>query len=342
MRKIFTLVLLIIVININAQIDLTFGTNGHPTIGNIDKDDYPSFMIPTLDNAFLVGDYDMYNSPATINLVKIKANGMVDSSFAGGMFQYTVLPGNIGGFYDAIQQADSSYLVFGNYGMPGSITTNFVIKLDKNGVLDYTYNVDGKITYSMSPIIGVARSAMIDNDGSILVAGAYTTGFALDELYITRFDSNGFIDNSFATNGLQTLNVYDSSACFPVKIFRPDNLHYLILIRVYNNGNRMLYVRLNNNGSIDSTFGINGIFTLPWINKTYLQGVTIYNNNCYLFGGGFVNPVTQKGKSFIAKTDFIGQLDTSFGTSGIDTNIIDTSYYFSISGLEIDAGGNYL
>lgn len=47
-----------------AQIDPSFGSNGHFTFGTLDKDDYPSFIKPTLDNAFIVGDYEMHTTPA--------------------------------------------------------------------------------------------------------------------------------------------------------------------------------------------------------------------------------------------------------------------------------------
>lgn len=342
MKTIYTLLLLAFSFTAFAQLDPGFGTNGHRTLGTIDKDDYPSFITPTLDNAFLVGDYDPNSIPARAMLIKIKADGSTDVTFANnGVFEYNFLPGTIGGFYDVIQQADSSYLVFGNYGIPGISTTNLIIRIDQNGVLDNTYNIDGKITLNLTPLIGAARTAMVDNNGSILVAGAYTTGFALDECYVCRFDANGFLDSSFATQGILTWNLFDSSACFPVKIFQPDNLHYLLAVRIYNNGNRTLLIRLHNNGSIDSTFGNNGIVTMPWINQTNLIGVKLHNNYCYYYGS-FRNLNATKSKTYLYRTDFSGQLDLSFGTGGIDTSVVDTLYEYAASGLEIDANGNFL
>lgn len=342
MKTIYTLLLIAFSFTAFAQLDPRFGTNGHRTLGTIDKDDYPSFITPTLDNAFLVGDYDPNSIPARAMLIKIKADGSTDVTFANnGVFEYNFLPGTSGGFYDVIQQADSSYLVFGNYGIPGISTTNLIIRIDQNGVLDNTYNIDGKITLNLTPLIGAARTAMVDNNGSILVSGAYTTGFALDECYVCRFDANGFLDSSFATQGILTWNLFDSSACFPVKIFQPDNLHYLLAVRIYNNGNRTLLIRLHNNGSIDSTFGNNGIVTMPWINQTNLIGVKLHNNYCYYYGS-FRNLNATKSKTYLYRTDFSGQLDLSFGTGGIDTSVVDTLYEYAASGLEIDANGNFL
>lgn len=338
MKQIFTIIFLVFSLASYAQIDLGFGANGHATLDIGGNNNYPNFMRPTLDNGFIVSDYDMNSGSAF--LVKFNANGKVDSSFAGGMFEYLFPNGTFGGFYEIIQQADSSYLVFGNYGDAVNIIVNLVIRIDKDGVLDASYNVDGKITHNLSPLLAGGKVSMLDSDGKILIAGFYETGFGQNEMFISRYNSAGFVDNTFGINGVRTMNVYSSASFLPKVLFRSDPQHYMIVGWMYNNGNEILFVRFNNDGKVDSSYGVNGVKSLSGFDYVGLTGVKVRGASCYLFGTS-TSPQTLKGKSYVLKTNYDAQVDINFGTGGIDTNLLLSSHDHHASGLEIDPNGNY-
>jgi len=125
-------------------------------------------------------------------------------------------------------------------------------------LLDESFANNGKLQY-FNPIGGAGANCMIlQNDNSILIGGYAGTGYKTDWL-IQRYDLDGNLDSSFATLGMWTLycNEYESS--ISDLVITHDNK----IIAAANCSDTFSLIRLNENGLIDSSFGIAGRTKIP-------------------------------------------------------------------------------
>ncbi len=136
---------------------------------------------------------------------------------------------------------------------------------------------------------------------------------------------DGILDTSFGINGVVKTdinNLYDVFTAFTVQ----DDGKIIV---VGNNASgstankESIIVRYNENGSLDTSFGTNGIIVAAF-STAYdtLNAVEVQNDGKIVVGG-------YDGLDFIlARYTTSGQLDPSFGTNGI----VRTNYYTSVLG----------
>jgi len=189
-----------------------------------------------------------------------------------------------------------------------------VIRYNLDGSLDTSFNGTGIV---VSNVGGYVQGLAVGNDGKILVVGFAT---------LVRFNTDGSLDSSFGSGGVVSIPVARNSnpAAFAVAI-QNDNK-----IVVAGSTNGMTAWRFNANGSVDTTFGAGGAITLSF-GKTAtsralaltLQSITVNDiTEQRIVLGGWANSGTKPTKSSgydnfaLARLTAVGQLDTSFGSSG--------------------------
>jgi uncharacterized delta-60 repeat protein len=127
------------------------------------------------------GNFTTYNGAPAAKLIRLNADGSVDSSFQMGS-------GLIGQVQEITLLSDGSMLIGGrNMTSYNGVTVSSIFKLSSTGTLDqnFTSNI-GSITGGVSHIKQLA-------DGKFVATGTISGG-------ILKFDSNGAIDSTFATN----------------------------------------------------------------------------------------------------------------------------------------------
>jgi len=191
-------------------------------------------------------------------------------------------------------------------------------KTDKNGILDNTFGTNGKVTtaigHSESP-----QDIVIQGDGKIIVVGEANVvstpnspgtyvGFAV------RYNSNGTVDTSFATNGIYKLT---SSKQFLSVMVLPNGSIVLGGNTSINNEYLAILVKLDSNGTEDTQFGINGVLSLTSVNYKFSMGEAVLLNDGKIFCVGLeYSDILNHSKSTYCKIDSQGNFDTTFGTNG--------------------------
>lgn len=206
------------------------------------------------DGKILVfGSFNSVNGTWSPNMVRLNANGSVDTTF------------NIGtGFFGETTafalQSDGKYVVGGNFSYFNGVSKEKMVRLNPDGVLDTSFNI--KTVYSSSGnITGFVNSGPINDiaiqpDKKIIIAGAslYLNG-NVSRKSIVRFNADGTTDYSFQlnynTNYYPTKMVYDAaegSIYFRVegKIKKCDNTGKIITT----------YKDLNIEGDVDGDFNL--------------------------------------------------------------------------------------
>ncbi len=103
--------------------------------------------------------------------------------------------------------------------------------------------------------LDIARAAAVQSDGKIVVSG-YSDVAGDENVIVTRFNQDLSLDTTFGSNGFVSFDVSDNanSRAYSIGIQADDG----ILIAPGNIITAVSLVRLNSDGSIDSTFGTAG------------------------------------------------------------------------------------
>jgi uncharacterized delta-60 repeat protein len=205
------------------------------------------------------------------------------------------------------------------------------------GDLDPTFGVDGRV---ISPNLG-ADSVAIQPDGKIVTAGSLGYG----SIVVARFTPDGALDPTFDGDG----KAFASAEGYQCTIALAPNGK--IVVAVSDKTGRVdppitfVLLRFNSNGSLDTTFGGNGV-TTPSFNG--YPNASAYNVAVQADGKivavGFVRTSLAFYKSAVARFNDDGGIDTSFSGDGlavgpdVDANNFESAVAIRPDGKIVAAG----
>jgi len=127
----------------------------------------------------------------------------------------------------------------------------------------------------------------------------------------------GVLDVSFGTNGVKGID-YNSGSDESFATALQSDGKILVGGRTDNNNNSTdaLLVRLNSDGSIDSSFGTAGRVVTNISNQDLIKGIVVQPDGKIIAGGFYI---TDDGHYFVMRLNADGSFDNTFGSAGIDT-----------------------
>ncbi len=210
------------------------------------------------------------------------------------------------------------------------------------GLLDTSFSGDGKSTFNAGGDTE-ARAVVIQPDGKILVAGSggNSPGNGRD-FVVARYLVNGELDPSFDGDGIATkgLTGTDEASCIALQ---PDGK---ILVGGYytigTGGEFLAVVRLNDDGSADTGFGLNGQNFISLDGETpthsFATGIAVQPNGSIVVSGTVGSGFSQVDLA-VVRFDPGGAVDATFGTEGISTqDFIAAPNYGNALALQGDGG----
>ncbi len=256
--------------NFDGSPDLTFAKSGSTSVpvgGNI----YAVTGVAIQSDNKIVGVGGPLN-PATgrweFFVFRLQGSGELDPSFAGTGSVFTpVTPGGGDDRATGVAiQPDGKIVVAGRARslMPGANYDFALVRYLSDGELDETFGDGGKVTF---PLLddNLGRKVVIQPDGKIVIAG-YTceelTGVSTEYCYfgVARVDAGGVLDPSFGGTGKLHTDVGDG---FPYDVaLQADNKIVAVGVHRFNadlTAANTVLVRYQPDGSLDTTFGVNGI-----------------------------------------------------------------------------------
>lgn len=221
---------------------------------------------------------------------------------------YGGLPGTgvTAGFDDAIFsiqiQNDGKYIVGGQFASYKGLSQNRLIRINPDGTKDTSFDVASGFNNNVN-VIG------LQNDGKLLVGGVFTNYQGESQNYLIRLNTDGSKDTSFAigtgfNNSIQTIQIQNDGKILvggDFTIYQGESQNYL--------------VRLNTDGSKDTSFAIGSGF------NNQIQSLCIQNDGKIVIGGSFTTyqGVTQNR---LIRLDLNGSKDVSFDVgSGFNNQI---------------------
>ena len=219
------------------------------------------------------------------NLVRLNSNGSIDSTFnIGNGFSSNVISTSL--------QSDGKIIVGGNFGTFSGISQNRLVRLNSNGSKDDTFNIG-------SGFNGIVWSTFIQSDGKILVGGAFTTYTGSTNNYLIRLNSDGSKDTSFNIGSGFNGGVFSIAIQSNGKILAGGGF------TTFTGSSQNYLIRLNSDGSKDSTFNIGSGFNTG-VNSTKIQ-----SDGKILAGGDFTT-FTGSSQNRLIRLNSDGSKDLTF------------------------------
>lgn len=296
----------------NGDLDSTFGTNGFVVTNLTSGSDVIMDMKLQSDGKIVVAGGTNNGNDVDFALARYQTNGNLDSTFGvNGIQKTTISNGDDFAYSLQINNTTNSIYVGGVNN-----TNSLLVKYNASGMLDSTMNGTG-IQYMNFGSNTIVFSIALQSDSRIICGGSLPGVFDWDYM-IARFDTTGFIDSTFGNNGYTVTgisNYYDQIEA--IKILPDDKI---IVGGSADLGGSLIedyaLVKYDENGIIDSSFGINGIVGTNMGGEDEIYELAVQNDGKIIAAG--LSFQSTNGVYFaLARYTATGTLDSSFGNNGI-------------------------
>ena len=213
------------------------------------------------------------------------------------------------------------------------------------GSLDISFGNGGKVVSSFSTGIEEAKAVVLQEDGKIVVAGFAQFAATGKDYLVARYLTDGALDNTFGTNGVWTMDLQLGSDDVAHSMVI-DGTGRIILAGSSDDGanKNAAMVRLLSDGTLDESFGTNGIVLTDFIagNQDEVKVVKQHLLTGKLIVGGQSASTSNLAFRIIARYSSEGVLDTTFNSTGIlsaTTISSDLQRNMMIEDLEVVANG---
>ena len=328
--------------NADGSLDTAFGTNGLVTIDfdhGTGSDQADGVALQSDGSIVVAGTTrGAESSSEAFAVARLTPAGGLDGTFGAGTGQATIeFTGSAGDdqAYAVAVQADDKIIIAGSTEtVSGSNVA--VVRLLQNGAADTGFGDAGRVTFGFG-LPGAtaeadnANGVAIDAAGRIVVAGTANESAPTTEIRfgVARILPDGTLDAAFNGNGTTTI-AFDpgtgvsNAYAFGIVVQSDGKL----LVPGYANTSPLSMlnmdvaaVRLDDDGSVDTSFGNNGRVTIGFdLEANGIDAAVAaaeQTDGRVLLVGTALNGVTQYAISLRLEDD--GSLDATYGTGGKET-----------------------
>lgn len=281
--------------NINGTIDNSFNKIGIQNTDFRGYDDIITEIAIQPDGKIVAtgNGSNGYNNAFAIS--RYNKDGSLDNSFDSDGKKLTyITSNNIYAFSVAVSGQGKIITVGYEEATTNMNPTNIaLIRYNSDGSLDNTFNLKGTL---INHFLGGKKSkfscSTVQTDGKILAAGNTWNGKNYD-FVVVRFNTNGSLDNTFSSDGIQTMDFGSNDYAKSIAVQSDGKI-------VVVGGTYLL--RYNINGSLDNTFSTDGKQKANFI----ISSLKLQKDNKILVAGG----------SALARYNTNGSFDFSFNGDG--------------------------
>jgi uncharacterized delta-60 repeat protein len=326
-----------------GTLDPTFANNGKFVLDNGNLDLFTDVEIQNDGKIVAIGiTYDAA-WVASAQAIRLMPDGTIDQSFAtNGIFTYSLnYEANV---YGCVIRDNGKIVMTGS-------TTDYndyrilLIQLNEDGTLDESFGDNGIVVQKIGPDMNnfedFSYALTLQDDGMILVAGSSRN---IDLQYVpvvVRFTESGVLDTTFGTEGVAGIPVTGVDNDFDGIVLQDDGKiiasgHYESGLSYFS----MLVARFNTDGTLDNTFGDNGIFNTSFSNVDDEGFDIAINSDNKIIVTGFTATAGYNFSMLLMQLDSYGVLDPAFGNGGIV--VADYGQYDVGNSIHIQSNGKIL
>ncbi len=291
-----------------GDLDATFGVGGI-VLTPIGSSAEAYAMVVQADGKMVVAG----GSYARFALARYDADGSLDLNFGTNGIVTTSIGNSLAIPHALAFQPDGKVVVAGETYDPFNVA---LVRYNPDGSLDPGFGTAGISNDAWHPA-ATAYAVVLQPDGKLVTAGTSYGACA-----IRRYQADGEPDPTFGTNGATTTSINGSTRCaINALVLQPDGT--LVAAGSAYMGEYYQYqfalLRYNADGTLDHSFGTNGIVTTPIGRSHATAFALVLRPDGRLVAGGYADG----GADFaLVGYNADGSLDTGFGNDGISSEAI--------------------
>jgi uncharacterized delta-60 repeat protein len=238
-----------------GDLDASFGINGKQTVnfGNDDTGTVDLALQPD-GKIIMVGTTHDPAAGSFIVFCRLLPNGTLDTSFGNAGEKGFQSGANSTG--TAVAIAPDGHILVGGFGGDGNNRAFVFSRRNADGNPDSTFGSSGVSLIQFSGGNSFLRDLALQSDGKVVGVGAYApSDQGPEDFAVARLKQNGTFDDSFATNGRETIGFGGSDAAYSVLI-QPDQK--IVVSGGGTSVSDFVATRLTTTGTLDGSFGTGG------------------------------------------------------------------------------------
>ena len=292
----------------DGDLDPSWGSLGFNWIGASDQIFRAYGIAVQCDNRVVVsGIVDASGEQGALGIVRFNTDGSPDTTF-GGNSVFTYDPEYFAeSGWDIAIQADQKIVAVGQM-VPFMGGWDFVVlRLLSDGSLDPSFSGTGVASFDFGEA-SRGHALAIQNDGKIVVVGSTISSIA-----VARLNTSGSLDTTFSGDGKATFTAPSASDMegWDVAV-QPDGKIVIVGSVVVGGDQEFAVLRLNSNGSIDTSFHGDGWSIFDFGADSVGHGVVLQPDGKIVVGGS----TDASTAMAVARLNTNGSLDSGFSGDG--------------------------
>lgn len=303
--------------NPDGTLDTTFGSLGKVnTDYNNLSNTIQSICILSSGKILAVGTiFYSPTQPGDLLFARYNADGTLDTSFGNNGLVVNDFEGRSDVPYQAVELPNGKILVTGESETTNSSKLITALYLP-DMTLDPAFGTNGY--YLSSGNSSNSRVVHAINNDTFLVGGSSYNGSSSNDLFVWKFNSNGTLDTNFGINGKASTD-FDQLNDYIQDMKVLPNGKIILLGQTTNlttYAKRISLARLNEDGTLDDTFGTNGKIMYAFDSSSNETPTSLFirsNGNMVI---SCAIPNNMENKFGLLFLDSNGVPDVSYGTNG--------------------------
>jgi uncharacterized delta-60 repeat protein len=267
----------------NGTLDNTFGTNGK-VIKNFGSTDFGLAMALLPGGKILVAGRAYNGINSDFALVQLNSNGTFDNSFGvSGAQKSNLFNENESANAIAIQPDGKIVAVGDRYA--NNVSMFAAARFNPDGMLDNTFGDNGKVSTAIGTESDVAYAVAIQLDGKIVAAGQSNLSPG-SRFALVRYLANGNLDNTFSGDGMLLTSISGGGDyAFSTAVQADGKILAGGAVTGSNSNSDFALARYLPDGSLDASFGTNGVSLADFNVKTDVAHAMILNQDKIVMAG---------------------------------------------------------
>ena len=246
-------------------------------------------------------------------------DGSMDQSFGTNGITFTDFENDTDYTRTLAIASDNSIWVLGTATIDGSYNP-VIVRYLENGVRDMNFGTNGVLTPN-----GFKIYSLLD-DGILVAGNLFSNGNS--SIVVHKYRLDGSLDKSFGDQGMITLDILSADEYFYELFVNDDNGFKIVGASEANGFRSIVSARYSQNGTIDESYGNNGIAVSPYVQDEFirLSEVKRFQDNSFL-----VTLLLKDNNLYLAKYLSDGAADRTFGIDGIMATAFQHTGPFAIA-----------
>ncbi len=268
----------------NGELDSTFGTAGK-VVTDLGSTFETSNALAIQADGKIISAGSVYGASVDFGVVRYNSNGSLDSAFGVGGIVVTSIADEDQA--NAVRVQPDGKIVVAGFSSINAKGDFSVVRYNTDGTLDKNFGTGGKVTTNIQNS-DLGYDLLIHSNGKILVAG--TVGYVQvvgGPIGLVQYNEDGSLDTGFGTGGKSIIATGNPHFVWSLAR-QPDGKIFVGSESLISSNNKQWSLsRALPNGTIDATFGTNGVVNTDLIGTSeYSTSMLIQPDAKIVMAGG--------------------------------------------------------